>query len=404
VGRGIRAAHRRVRGAGAALKILDLTEFFSETGGGVGTYLRAKARWCAGRDDIEHVLVVPGARNAERLWHGSHLCEIAGWAAPASPGYHVLAHPGRVRRILERERPDVIELGSPYLAPWVLRRAARGLGIPVIGMFHLDLAGAVLRTLARGWPRPARAVLRAGITAYLRRAFAQCRCVVGASEASLAAMADAGIRERRLVPFGVDLDTFRPEARDAEWKAEVGAAGRPVALFAGRLTVEKNLRVVLDALPEMHRRYGLKLVLIGNGGWRPGLEALAAETPDRLAVLPFEADRARLARAYASADVYLAPSPHETFGLAALEAAASGLPVVGAGAGALAQRLAGGSWARTVPAADPDAWCDAVGQLLAADPVATRAAARASAMNHAWDRTFSGLLAVYREGMGADVL
>jgi alpha-1,6-mannosyltransferase len=400
VGRGVRAADRRVRGAGAALKILDLTEFFSETGGGVGTYLRAKARWCASRDDVEHVIVAPGPRNAERAWHGSHLYEIAGPAAPMSPGYHVLARPGRLRRIVERERPDVIELGSPYMAPWVLRRAARGLAIPVIGFFHLDLAGAVLRTLARGWPRPARAVLRTGIAAYLRRAFGQCRCVVGASEASLEAMADAGIRERRLVPFGVDLDTFRPEARDLAWKAEVDAADRPVALFAGRLTVEKNLRVVLDALPELHRRHGLKFVLIGDGGWRAGLEALAAKTPDLLAVLPFEADRAGLARAYASADVYLAPSPHETFGLAALEAAATGLPVVGAGAGALAARLAGASWARTVPAADPKAWCDAVGQLLAADPTVTRAAARASAATYSWDRTFSALLGVYREAIG----
>jgi alpha-1,6-mannosyltransferase len=215
-------------------------------------------------------------------------------------------------------------------------------------------------------------------------------------------MADAGITERRLAPFGVDLETFRPEARDPTWKADVGAADRPVALFVGRLTVEKNLPVVLTALPEMHRRFGLKLVLIGNGGWRAALEAKAAASPDTLAVLPFEADRSRLARAYASADLYVAPSPHETFGLAALEAAASGLPIVAAAAGALDERLASASWARSVSAADPRAWCDAVGDLLAADPEAVRVAARASATAYSWDRTFGTLLEIYREAAAGE--
>jgi alpha-1,6-mannosyltransferase len=399
VGRSVRAVDGGVRGAGPALKILDLTEFFSETGGGVGTYLRAKARWCAARNDIEHVLVAPGARSAEREWHGSRLYEIAGPPAPASPGYHVLWNPARLRKVLDRERPDVIELGSIYLAPWVLRLAQRGTPIPTVGFFHMDLAGAVRRTLARAWPGAARTVVRDAISAYLRAAYARCGCVVGASEAAVRAMADAGITERRLAPFGVDLETFRPEARDPAWKAEVGAAKRPVALFVGRLTVEKNLPVVLAALPEMHRRFGLKLVLIGNGGWRAALEAQAASSPDMLAVLPFEADRARLARAYASADLYMATSPHETFGLAALEAAASGLPIVGAAAGALDERLAGASWARLVPAADPRAWCDAVGELLAADPAVVRTAARASVAGYSWDRTFDALLEVYRDAI-----
>jgi alpha-1,6-mannosyltransferase len=400
VGGRLRAAHRRVPRAGAPLKILDLTEFFSETGGGVGTYLRAKARWCASRDHVEHVLVAPARRTAQREWHGSRLYEVGGFPAPGSPGYYVLLNARAVRHILERERPDAIELGSIYTAPWVLRAAARGMQIPTVGFFHMDLVGAVLRTLARNWPPPARHVLRRALSTYLRSAYAGCRIVVGASHAALAAMADAGIGERRLAPFGVDLDTFHPKARDPGWKDDVDASDRPVALFVGRLTTEKNLPVIIEALPELHARLGLKFVLIGNGGWRVGLEAVAARNPERLAVLPYEADPSRLARAYASADVYIAPSPHETFGLAAIEAAACGLPIVGAAAGALAERLAGASWARTVPAGDPRAWSDAIGDLLGADSAVVRAAARASASDYSWDRTFTTLLDIYRQAIG----
>ncbi|MDH4046105.1 MAG: glycosyltransferase, partial [Gemmatimonadota bacterium] len=132
LGRRVRAVDRRVRGAGAPLKVLDLTEFFSPLGGGVRTYLSAKARWFAGREDHSHVLVVPGARDAKREWLGSTRYEIGGPPAPASPGYHILTGWGRLRRILERERPDVVELGSIYLAPWFLRQAMRRTPIPTI--------------------------------------------------------------------------------------------------------------------------------------------------------------------------------------------------------------------------------------------------------------------------------
>jgi alpha-1,6-mannosyltransferase len=399
LGRRVRAAGHGVRGAGTPLKVLDLTEFFSSRGGGVRTYLAAKARWCAYRDDIEHVVVVPGPRTRQREWHGSRLYEIAGPPAPASPGYHILARPGALREILEREQPHVIELGSIYLAPWVLRVAMAGMSIPLVGFFHMDLVGATVRTLARGWPALARGAAQGSISAYLRAAYARCWCVVGASQASVNAIRSAGLPRPRLVPFGVDLATFRAEARDPAWKSEVGAADRPVALYAGRLTVEKNLRVVMDALPELHRRLGLKLVLIGDGPWRRDLEAMAAGTPDMMAVLPFESDRARLARAFASADLYIAPSPHETFGFSALEAAACGLPIVGANAGALAERIAGVPWGRTFDPASPAALTDAVSGMLGTDLPAARAGARQAASAFGWERTFSTLLRIYREAM-----
>ena len=334
-----------------------------------------------------------------REWHGSRRYEIGGPAAPASPGYHVLARPGALREILERETPHVIELGSIYMAPWVLRAAAVGMRIPQVGFFHMDLVGAAVRTLGRAWPAPFRSATQLSLSAYLRAAYSGCWSVAGASHAALQAIQAAGIRRPRFAPFGVDLTTFRPEAADSCWKREVGAADRPVALYVGRLTIEKNLRVVIDALPELHRRLGLKLVLIGDGGWRSRLEEMAAQEPAMLAVLPYETDRVRLARAYASADLYIAPSPHETFGFSALEAAACGLPIVGANAGALAERLAAVPWGRTFEASSPDALREAVEAMLGPDAPAVRKAARAAACGFGWDRTFTTLLAVYREAM-----
>jgi glycosyltransferase involved in cell wall biosynthesis len=90
----------------------------------------------------------------------------------------------------------------------------------------------------------------------------------------------------------------------------------PVFLYVGRIAVEKNLKAFLDlGLP------GRK-VLVGDGPQRPELERLY---PDAVFAGPKEKED--LARAYASADVFVFPSLTETFGLVIIEALASGLPV-----------------------------------------------------------------------------
>ena len=99
----------------------------------------------------------------------------------------------------------------------------------------------------------------------------------------------------------------------------------------------------------------------------------------------------RVARLLATADVVLAPGPVETFGLAALEALASGTPVVANAASAVPEMLAHGAGLAadgTVPA-----FADAVQSLLDRPPGSRRAAARARAQTYSWTNTVAGFLA-----------
>src|SRR5207244_3754657 len=75
---------------GDALKLLDVTEFYSASGGGVRTYLTEKSRWLATRSEWEHVVIVPSARDAEMRWGRSRVYLLSGPRVPASPGYHFL--------------------------------------------------------------------------------------------------------------------------------------------------------------------------------------------------------------------------------------------------------------------------------------------------------------------------
>jgi len=357
-------------------------------------------RWFADRADLAHVIVVPGPRNARHRWLASTVYEIGGPPAPASPGYHVLTGWGRLREILDRERPDVVELGSIYLAPWALRRAMIGRPVATVGFFHSDLSGAVLRVMGRRLPPRLARRTRRTLSAYVRTAYRACRLVVAPSEAARDVMADAGIPNIRVVPFGVDPDVFNPGRRDPMWKSEVGAGpGDAVALYVGRLGPEKGLDAVLDALPRLHATCALRLISIGDGPLRAHVTAFAATHPKLLTVQPFEPDPARLARAYASADLLIAPCTHETFGMAGLEAAACGLPVVSAAAGAVGARVGGASWARTFTAGDRESLVRAVGAILAADRPTLRQEARAAAQPFTWERTFASMVEIYGEAV-----
>jgi glycosyltransferase involved in cell wall biosynthesis len=116
----------------------------------------------------------------------------------------------------------------------------------------------------------------------------------------------------RLLPWtrGVDTDLFRPR------EARVFGSDRPVFLYVGRVSKEKNLEAFLAAdLP------GVKVV-VGDG---PHLPALKRRFPDAVFTGPKAGEE--LAAHYASADVFVFPSRTDTFGLVLLEAMASGVPI-----------------------------------------------------------------------------
>jgi alpha-1,6-mannosyltransferase len=385
------------------LRVLDVTEFYSETGGGVRTYLHAKCRWAAGQADVAHAIAVPSYRHGVELRERSRVYHLRGPRAPASPGYHLLVAARALRDVVERERPDIIEIGSPYAAPWLLRGAAALSSARLVAFHHADVLGMATNHLARWAPAYARPWMLVPIHHYLRAAYRPCVAVAAAAPAVEAGLQAIGIHPVHLVPLAADTELFHPGRRRAAWRASAGArpAG-PVALSVGRLSFERGLGVVLQALPELHRATRLKLVLIGEGHLRGRLEAHAKACPEMLAVLPYERDRTRLAEAYASADLYLAPSALETFGLATLEAMASGLPIVGPDAGALRDLVGVAPWGRLFRPGDANDLVRAVGEVLALDRSVTSQQARAAATGYGWDRTWERLFGIYEAVLSQD--
>jgi len=398
VGSGICTAHRGLRGGGGSLKILDITEFYSERGGGVKTYLHAKAQWLGKRSDVEHTMVVPGPRDTSQQIATTTVHVVAGPRVPSSPGYHFLTARQRVRRLVQSVAPDVIEVGSPFFANWLTRRGTRDAATERMLFQHSDPRSVYVEHGLRRFPRAVQRSAGWVLDRYLRSVYRSYAAIVAATETAADSIRALGL-EPVLIPLGADTDLFSPERRDAAWRLEVGAEdGQPIGLYVGRLATEKRLDVVLDALHALNRETGLLLVLIGEGHLRPILEQRARARAHQLRVLPYINDRVALARAYASADFFVAPGPYETFGMAAIEAMASGLPGVGVDHGSIGEKLRDAPWARTYRTEDSGDVVRAVTDLLATDMRELGKQARAVAVErYRLEATFERLLELYRE-------
>mgnify|MGYP002371138017 CR=1 FL=1 len=112
------------------MKVLDVTEFYSERGGGVRSHLSLKQHELCQRGH-EHVVVAPGgiAREESALAHlvgHARVIRVAGPAMPYDPTYHFLVRVDKIHAIFKAERPDILEIHSPYVAALAALTAPKG--------------------------------------------------------------------------------------------------------------------------------------------------------------------------------------------------------------------------------------------------------------------------------------
>jgi alpha-1,6-mannosyltransferase len=388
------ALHPRLR-PDAAVGVLDSSEWFGPTSGGVRTYLLQKAAYVERRPWLRQVIVVPGARGLVGDGDGVRCHQLRSPAVPRQAPYRALLDRRAVRRIALHERPDVIEAGSPLMVPWLLGGPARALDVPLVCYHH----GLLPHNFAR---RPGTAVGLAAVAAaaawrYLRHLDGRFAVTLVGSEYAAGELRAAGIERTAVVPLGVDLERFHPRRRHraAAVRARHGLpVDRPLFGFLGRFSPEKELAMVLRAWREVARQRDAALVLVGDGPQRRRLAALADGLPVYL--LPFVSDREELADLVASFDVYLSPGAIETFGLAALEAMASGVPVLTADRGGVAEQVRRSAAGASFRSGDAGALAAAAVAMVDADHALLGARARAYAeREHDWDVAFDRLFTVY---------
>lgn len=379
----------------AKRSVLDITEFYGETTGGIRTYLREKTRYVEAHPQLRQTLVLPGPRDALSQSDGVRCYRLQGPKVPTQDPYRFMLATRTNRRIALHERPDVIEVGSPGFVPWIVRLAARGLDIPAVAFYHSNFP-----RVFSPFPERANAFGRAMYDLAWRyarvidRHFAR---TIVCSEFVAQDLRANGIDRVTKIPLGVDLALYHPSrrARRREIRARYGLPEGPVAAFVGRFAQEKELNVLLDGWREVNRRTGAQLALVGDGPMRAKLVAQADGAP-WARFLPYESDRDRLADLLASLDLFVAPSSNETFGLAPLEALASGTPVLSADRGGISEQVETSGAGARFASGEPRSLAEEAVKLLQSDLVALGAKGRAYAENdHSWDSVFDRIFALY---------
>ncbi len=291
---------------------------------------------------------------------------------------------------------DALHVCSPGPVGVAGALLARALGLPLLGSYHTELAA-----YARLRSENHRIADAAGVA--VGAFYNACDLVLSPSPASDEALASIGMAPEKVLRWdrGVDTSRFDPALRDTSlarsWSQGDEREDQINVLYAGRITREKGAELLADAfLLARERDPRLKLVLAGGGPERERLRERVGEHATFLGWL----EGAELARAYASADVFLFPSATDTFGQVILEAQASGLPVLAVGAGgplALVRDRATG----LVREADARQLGDALVEL-AASPLLRERLARAAlgaVRERTWERALERLAAGYRQAL-----
>jgi glycosyltransferase involved in cell wall biosynthesis/predicted metal-dependent phosphoesterase TrpH len=243
---------------------------------------------------------------------------------------------------------DALHVCSPGPVGIAGALLARALGLPLVGSYHTELtAYAKLRSQSRSLAD----AMGMAVTMF----YNACDLVLSPSPASDEALASIGMPSQKIVRWdrGVDTSRFDPALRSEDlrgiWWDGRACPGRsradrtgtePVVgprecppvyvLYAGRITREKGAELLVEAFEAARARDPrLHLVLAGGGPEAGRVREGVGEHATFLGWL----EGAELARAYASADVFLFPSSTDTFGQVILEAQASGLPVLAVSAG-----------------------------------------------------------------------
>jgi glycosyltransferase involved in cell wall biosynthesis len=225
---------------------------------------------------------------------------------------------------VEAFKPDLVHLMSPGVLAYFGQVWARRHGCAVVASYETD----IIRYLHYyGFGRFEPLLWR-----YLRWLYNHCRSTYVPSQVTKDQLIKGGIRDVRVFERGVDSVLFHPgkrsEAVRESWGVKPGGA---LVLYAGRLSKEKSLDVLLKAFIRLAGEHpDARLVVTGEG---PHRRALARSF--RNAGITFTSWKSgeELATLFASADVFALPSTTETLSLVSLESMASGVPVLAMNAG-----------------------------------------------------------------------
>jgi glycosyltransferase involved in cell wall biosynthesis len=335
------------------IKTLHITNAYHRTSGGIGTFYRALMD-AANRHGRSMRLVVPGEETTvEEVGEFGRIYTVAARRSPLFdrryrvmlPHKYLPPFRGPLTRILEEEKPDLVEICDKYSINWLAGFLRRGWALPgrrptLVGMNCErmdDNVGAYLTRskVGKWWSK-----------FYLGRVYIPLFDYHIANSQYTAdelrgAMVKRHERQIHVCPMGANFREFANARPSEEARARLlarfnGGDRTKLLLYAGRLSPEKNVGLLLDMMKRLtdDKTFDYRLIAVGAGPLAEWLEKESnRRLPERVFVSTHITDRAALVDLYVNCDAFVHPNPREPFGIAPLEAMAANLSLIAPRAG-----------------------------------------------------------------------
>jgi len=309
------------------MKIAFISETFLPKVDGVVTRLTYTIR---NLHALGHRTIIVAPEKGCTEFDGARVISAPAVPLPFYPEFRLGFPSPKLSRIVDEFEPDLVHLVNPFLLGYGGFQYAQKRNLPIITSYHIHIT--------KYTEYYNLSFLDGVFWWFVKTVHSEAAYDLCTSREMIAEFARNGIEPVDLWRRGVDVHLFDRSRYSKEMRGRLtnNEPEAPLILYAGRIAAEKDihmLRYILERNPEV------RAAIVGDGPIRQKIEAQFRNTPT---VFTGFLRGEELAAAYASADLFIFPSQTETLGLAALEAMASGTPVIAADAGGVRDLIENG--------------------------------------------------------------
>lgn len=384
------------------MRILLITDLYPPMIGGVPTTTHELALDLSKRGHQVWVIAPSEqARTVRESARNLHVHRFASFEWPSYEGLRITFMPvAAVSTLIRQIQPDIIHVHSLLMLGQIGRMLGNSRGIPVIGTNHylpINLS-ATLHSSALSKP------FNKLTYRYIVSFFNGCDVVTAPTATAVDLLKSQGLRApARAISNGVRVNKFADAKADPALLRELGIPTNvPILLHANRLSKEKRVDVVLEAMRHVTRPAHLVIVGAGPEQQRLAQQVRELRLEERVTFSGWIGSET-LAKLYAASSVFLIASEGELQSIATMDAMLAGLPVVAANAVALPELVQNGLSGALFPPGDSVACAAAVNRLLADKRLRERMGSTGKRLILAHDRELilDQWEALYQEARGA---
>ncbi len=292
------------------MKIIDITPYYHEKSGGIKTYLEYKIKYLEQKSDIEHILIIPSKENDCFVKGKTKVFTIKSPPIPLSGGYRYFINFEKIKEIIIKENPDILEIGGAYFLGALLSKLKKELNLTISTFYHSSFildSKKISKT-------------------FFKKAFKNIDIIIVPSSHIKRELSFLLDKEIHVINLGIDKEVFNLNKDPSLERKLIGLDEKKIQiLYVGRISKEKNIKKLIEVLDKLNEdRFQINIV--GDGPLFTKVLKWSSKKKN-VKLFGYISDKNLLSKVYRACDIFVSFSKTETFCITFLEAQSCGLPV-----------------------------------------------------------------------------